>query len=142
RRPFAIPAIVLLPDHLHTIWTLPEGDQAYPVCWKRIKEEFTELYLAAGGTEGSHSLSRLNRQERGIWQRRYLQHVIWDDTDLHSHFDYIHYNPVKHRLVPCRRDWPWSTFDRWVEKGNYPADWGCVINGPMVFDGLDEKAME
>jgi putative transposase len=142
RRPFTIDAIVLLPDHLHTIWTLPDGDQAYPVRWKRIKEHFTTLYLKRGGKEGLRSLSRLKRQERGIWQRRYWDHVIRNEDDLERHFDYIHYNPVKHGLVSCPRDWPWSSFHRWVKQGAYDPQWGCVSNGPLRFDDLDETAME
>jgi putative transposase len=142
RHPFQIRAIVLLPDHLHTLWTLPECDADYSARWKRLKEEFTRRFLQAGGKEGIRSPSRLRRKERGIWQRRYWEHAIQDETDLERHFDYIHYNPVKHGLVKSPRDWPWSSFHRWVREGIYTDDWGCVQNGPLRFDDLDESAME
>ena len=142
KRPFEIQAIVLLPDHLHTIWTLPRGDAAYPVRWRRIKQEFTERYLAARGREGPRSASRKKRKERGIWQRRYWEHTIQDEDDFERYFDYTHYNPVKHDLVPCPKDWPHSSFHRWVAAGVYPQDWGCAANGPLDFSDLDESAME
>jgi putative transposase len=107
-RPFALDAIVLLPDHLHTLWTLPVSDGNFSVRWRRIKEEFTEQYLLAGGQESPRSASRQRRQERGIWQRRFWEHIIRDEVDFERHLDYIHYNPVKHGLVACPRDWPFS----------------------------------
>jgi putative transposase len=140
--PFELPAMVLLPDHLHAIWTLPAGDLGYSTRWRRIKEEFTELFLEQGGIESTRSTSRVRRHERGIWQRRFWEHAIRDEQDLERHFDYIHYNPVKHRLVRYPSEWPRSSFHRWVEAGNYPLNWGCVANGPMLFDDLDQTAME
>ena len=104
RRPFEIPAIVLLPDHLHALWILPPGDADYSVRWRRIKEEFTERYQRQGGTESPLSDSRQRRKERGIWQRRFWGHTIQDDEDFERHVDYIHYNPVKHGLAACPRD--------------------------------------
>jgi putative transposase len=142
KRPFEMPAIVLLPDHIHAIWTLPEGDACYSVRWKRIKEEFTEKYLQARGQEGKRSDSRLRRKERGIWQRRFWEHTIKDDEDYEQHFNYLHYNPVKHGLVRCPRDWPYSTFHRWMKLGVYQPDWGCLDLRPMAFRNLDEMAME
>src|SRR5262245_5704807 len=141
-RPFEIVAIVLLPAHIHTIWTLPGGDADFSVRWKRIKEEFTERYLGAGGEEGCRSNSRRRRQERGVWQRRFWEHTIKDENDLERHFDYIHYNPVKHGLVKCPRDWPYSSFHRWVQLGVYPPDWGRSEHGALKFEDLDETAME
>jgi putative transposase len=141
-RPFTVNAVVLLPDHLHTIWTLPEGDSNYPARWKRIKAEFTQLYLKSGGKDGFRSASRRKRKERGIWQRRYWEHTIRDEDDLERHFDYIHYNPVKHGLVTRPIDWQWSSFHRCVREGIYPAHWGCLSTGPLFFDDLDETAME
>ena len=137
--PFTMSAIVLLPDHLHAIWTLPEGDWNYPIRWSLIKRKFKQLYLKWGGREYFLSHSRKKRNERGIWQRRYWEHAIEDENDLERHFDYIHYNPVKHGLVSSPNDWLWSSFQRYVREGFYPATWG---SGPMVFDDLNETAME
>ena len=105
-RPFDIPALVLLPDHLHAIGALPRGDDAYSVRWRRIKERFTERYLDGGGPEAPRSGSRRRRGERGVWRRRFWEHSIDDETDLERHVDYIHYNPVKHGLVACPRTGP------------------------------------
>ena len=141
-RPFTIDALVLLPDHLHTIWTLPEDDCDFSVRWRQIKGDFTARYRLAGGTEGTRSKSRQKRRERAIWQRRFWDHVIRDEDDFERHLDYIHYNPVKHGLVECPRDWPHSTFHRWVERGVYEPDWGCAKKGVLEFDDLEETAME
>jgi putative transposase len=140
--PFTIDAIVLLPEHLHMLWTLPPGDAAYPERWAWIKKEFTKAWLAGGGWEGPVSASRRRKRERGVWQRRYWEHTIRDPHDFERHFDYIHYNPVKHGHVSCPRDWPYSSFHRWVEAGVYESDWGCASRGLLVFDDLDETAME
>jgi putative transposase len=116
RWPFEIEAVVLMPDHLHTLWRLPEGDTEYPKRWR-----------AAGGSERPVSASRQRNRRGGIWQRRYWEHVICDDRDFERHVDYIHYNPVKHGLVRRAIDWPWSSFHRYVREGRYPADWGCAL---------------
>ena len=126
-QPFEIVAIVLLPDHLHTIWTLPEGDDNYSSRWADVKSTFTKKYLAAGGVEAPISESRRRKGERGIWQRRFWEHCIRDDDDLKRCVDYVHYNPVKHGLVLRVRDWPWSSFARFVDLGEYPPDWGQRI---------------
>ena len=123
-RPFQIVAICLLPDHLHAIWTLPNGDCDYSMRWRRIKESFTKRWLAAGGSECRISASRQSKQERGVWQRRFWEHTIRDEDDLERCTDYIHWNPRKHNLVPRVRDWKWSSFFRFVEAGNYEIDWG------------------
>jgi putative transposase len=124
RRPFEIVAIVLLPDHLHTVWTLPRGDSNYPTRWRRIKEDFTQAYLAAGGTELWQTRSRHEHAQRGIWQRRYWEHTIADEDDLEHACNYIHWNPKKHGLVTRIRDWPYSSFHRFVAAGQYDLDWG------------------
>jgi putative transposase len=142
QRPFTLAAMVLLPDHLHAIWTLPDRDGDYSVRWRLIKQEFTELYLARGGREGRRSPSRMKRKERGVWQRRFWDHVIRDEHDLERHFDYLHYNPVKHGLVRRVRDWKWSTFHRYVREGIYPIDWGSLSGVAMLFEDLDETAKE
>jgi putative transposase len=128
RRPLKVVAIVLLPDHLHCLWALPAGDCAYSERWRWIKREFTRDWLACGGIEQPRRVSRQRR--RGVWQRRFWEHTIRDETDLENHFDYIHYNPVKHGLVQRPRDWPWSSFHRWVRAGHYPPNWGT--DGPSI----------
>jgi len=124
RYPFTTVAICLLPDHIHTIWMLPESDNNYSVRWKEIKRQFTQRYLAEVGPGESRSLSRQKRGEAAIWQRRFWEHVISDDEDLGRHVDYIHFNPVKHGLVKKAKDWQWSSFHRYVQEGYYDADWG------------------
>ncbi|MCD4727009.1 MAG: transposase [Pirellulales bacterium] len=130
QRPIELVAIVLLPDHVHTIWTLPPDDVAYPLRWKRIKEEFTLAYLAHGGSEGQLTRSRIRQGERGVWQRRYWEHAVRDEDDLDRCVDYIHWNPKKHGLVENIRDWPWSSFSRYVSLGQYTLDWGATDPTP------------
>ena len=125
RRPFTIPAIVLLPDHLHTIWQLSPGDDNYPLRWRQIKERFTRDYLASGGSEGWLSKNRTDHRERGIWQHRSWEHTIEDEDDFKRCLDYIHWNPVKHNLVSLPQEYPWSSFHRWVKLGEYDRDWGA-----------------
>ena len=141
-RPFEINAIVLLPEHLHAIWTLPPGDADYGGRWGWIKKEFTKDWLAAGGVEQPVSAARQARGDRGIWQPRYWEHTIRDEQDFDRHFDYIHYNAVKHGHVRCPVDWPHSSFHRWVARGVYERHWGCTSRGLLRFDDLDETAME
>ena len=124
RFPFTTDAVCLLPDHIHCIWILPEGDANYSVRWKEIKRLFTKGYLEQVGSGETRNPSRLNRGEAAIWQRRFWEHTIRDEEDLNRHRDYIHYNPVKHGLVESPGDWPFSTFHRYVEKGLYPLNWG------------------
>jgi putative transposase len=140
--PFRIDAIVLLPDHLHAIWTLPETDSNYSRRWGWAKKEFSQRWLAAGGREQPRSASRVRNRRRGVWQRRFWEHTIRDERDFEQHFDYIHYNPVKHGLVSAPRDCPYSSFHRWVRQGIYPADWGCDSATAPRFDNLDTTAME
>ena len=104
-RPFEIIAMVVLPEHIHAIWKLPEGDDDYPTRWRLLKGRFTH---AIKGDE-RQSKSRQRRAERGIWQRRYWEHTIRDEHDLKAHIDYIHYNPVKHGLCATPVDWSFST---------------------------------
>ena len=132
--PFEVVAVVLLPDHLHTVWTLPPGDARYPIRWKRIKEEFTRRYLQEDGAEIPPNLSRVRHSERGIWQRRYWEHTVRDEDDLKRCVDYIHWNPKKHGHVANVRDWPWSSFHRFVRLGEYEMDWGAENPSP----GCDE----
>ena len=123
--PFRTVAIVLLWDHLHCLWTLPPGDKDYPGRWKRIKAEFTRDWLLGGGADMPVSRAKAARGRRGVWQPRYYEHTIEDETDLESHLDYLHFNPVKHDYVKRPWDWPWSSFRRFVEAGQYERDWGA-----------------
>jgi putative transposase len=124
---------------LHALITLAPGDDRYATRWRRIKEEFTRNYLAGGGREGERSQSRKRQRERAIWQRRFWEHTIVDEEDFERHFDYIHYNPVKHGYVKSPIDWPYSSFHRWVKRGVYEATWG---RDALPFDDLAESAME
>lgn len=117
--PFHIDAWVVLPEHMHCLWTLPEGDSDFPRRWQEIKVGFAKALPAVE----SRSPLMVRRRERGIWQRRYWEHVIRDDRDYAAHMNYIHFNPVKHGLVEVPGDWPFSTFHRGVAAGLYPADW-------------------
>jgi putative transposase len=122
--PFTIVAIVLLPDHWHSVWTLPSNDSKYPLRWMRIKEEFTRAWLARGGFELPQSQSRAEHRQRGVWQKRYWEHTVEDEDDLKCCVDYTHWNPRKHNLVQRIRDWKWSSFHRYVQSGEYELDWG------------------
>jgi putative transposase len=119
RHPFDIEAIVVLPDHLHAIWTLPEGDADFALRWRLIKSTFSRGLFAGE----RRSPSRAKKGERGIWQRRYWEHTLRDEGDFARHADYIHFNPVKHGHVTRVRDWPYSSFHRMVRSGVYPIDW-------------------
>jgi putative transposase len=123
RHPFYIHAWTVLPEHLHCIIELPPGDADFATRWRLIKSDFSK----ALPREERLSAVRLRRGERGIWQRRYWEHLIRDERDYKAHMDYVHINPLKHGLVECVADWPYSTFHRLVEEGAYPADWtgGC-----------------
>lgn len=122
---------MFLPEHLHALWTLPTGDCEYSLRWRWIKREFTSAWLEMGGAEEGRSGPRLRERRRGVWQRRFWEHTIRDEADLESHFDYIHYNPVKHGPVQRPADWPWSSFQRWVREGHYCEDWAAT-SVPMV----------
>jgi putative transposase len=121
--PFEIVAWVLLPDHLHAIWTLPPREDDYSTRWRQIKEAFTRKYLR--GKSGSKSTSsRIKKQEQDVWQRRFWEHTVEDEEDLKRCVDYIHWNPKKHGLVGAVCDWKWSTFHRFVDEGEYTRNWG------------------
>jgi putative transposase len=128
RHPFYIDAIVILPDHLHAIWTLPDGDAAFAMRWRMIKAAFSS---AIPHTE-QRSASRQRKGERGIWQRRYWEHQIRDDNDFARHVDYIHINPVKHGYAISPIDWNHSSIHRYVKDGVLPLDWSIdakVVEG-------------
>lgn len=117
--PFHVDAMVVLPDHLHTIWTLPEGDAKYSQRWALIKAGFSRQLPK----NEPISSSRVAKRERGIWQRRYWEHQIRDTKDFERHVDYIHFNPVKHGYVSCPTQWRFSSIHRYVKKGMLPVDW-------------------
>ncbi len=119
RHPFTVDAMVVLPDHLHAVWTLPDGDGDFALRWRLIKTVFSR---AIPRTERLSS-SREAKGERGIWQRRYWEHTIREEADFSRHVDYIHINPVKHGLVGRVADWEFSSFHRYVKAGVLPVDW-------------------
>lgn len=124
-RPFAIDAMVVLPDHLHCIWRLPEGDSDYSGRWREIKKAASRAI--APRSDGRH--------ERRVWQRRFWEHAIRDEEDWRRHVEYIHYNPVKHGLVARPGDWLWSSFARRVARGWHDTSWGEAE--PANISGLD-----
>jgi putative transposase len=119
RRSFETIAICILPDHIHAVWALPEGDGDFSTRWSLIKSGFSR-----GLDPRSQSASKVGKREKGIWQRRFWEHTIRDDSDLERHIDYIHFNPVKHGHVTRVADWPYSSFHRYVQRGLLAADWG------------------
>ncbi|AFN30970.1 TPA: REP-associated tyrosine transposase [Klebsiella michiganensis] len=110
QKPFHIDAWVVLPEHLHCVWTLPDNDSDFPSRWRAIKKHFS-------GLTGAHD----------VWQPRYWEHAIRNQKDYRSHVDYIYINPVKHGWVRQVRDWPYSTFHRDVSRSLYPVDWGGEV---------------
>ncbi|KAF1722125.1 REP-associated tyrosine transposase [Pseudoxanthomonas wuyuanensis] len=131
RRPFSVVAGVVLPDHMHWLWRLPQGDADFPTRWRRIKTDFSR------GLPRTERLSavRQARGERGVWQRRYWEHQIRDEDDLNRHIDYIHFNPVKHGHAAQAMDWPLSSFRHFVAQGRYPANWAS----PVEMQGAGER---
>ncbi|SNS26661.1 REP-associated tyrosine transposase [Pseudomonas segetis] len=119
RHPFHIDAWVVLPEHMHCMWTLPPNDHEFALRWKVIKQTFSKRLPKTEPRTGC----QLNRRERGIWQRRYWEHLIRDPRDYQLHFDYIHYNPLKHKHAQRLADWPYSSFHRAVAMGIYSEDW-------------------
>jgi putative transposase len=113
-RPFRIDAWVLMPDHLHCVWTLPVNDRDYTARWGWLKKEVTKTV---------NEFSPRGRVRRTLWQRRFWEHRVRDRVDLHAHYDYIHYNPVRHGLVDGPADWPWSSVHRFIADGIYPVNW-------------------
>jgi putative transposase len=120
RHPFTLDAIVILPDHLHALWTLPPKDRDFATRWMLIKGHFSRG-LPDFDTRGR---SRRRKGERGIWQRRYWEHLIRDEDDFARHVDYIHYNPVKHGHVRCASAWAWSSIHQYQHRGLIPRNWG------------------
>ncbi|MCR4304155.1 MAG: transposase [Gallionella sp.] len=126
KMPFEIVAWVLMPDHLHAVWQLPQNDRDFSLRCSLIKQHVTRD-CAAWLPRQNLSASRDKRGEGNLWQRRFREHLIRDETDLSRHLDYIHYNPVKHDYVSNAADWPYSTFHRYVKEETYPEDWGGIV---------------
>lgn len=122
-RPFSVEAMVVLPEHLHLLCTLPSDDADYATRVAHLKASFSRN-LPDGGPP-----ARRSRRERGVWQRRFWEHTIRDEGDFRNHIDYIHYNPVKHGHVDQVRDWPWSSFHRYVARGLLAQDWAGTKEG-------------
>ena len=123
RHPFRVDAIVILPEHLHAIWTLPTDDADFGTRWMLIKQAFTRRLHAIGALDEASSSVR-RKGQRSVWQQRFWEHQIRDEDDFARHVDYIHFNPVKHGWVLRARDWPYSSLHRFVREGTLPGDWG------------------
>jgi len=123
RRPFTIDAMVLLPDHIHCIWTLPKGDSDYGIRWSLIKRYVTKRCRGQLNAAIPVSESRWKRHEGNLWQRRFWEHHIRSQADYQSICDYIHINPVKHGLCKHPQDWPYSSIHRFIQQGIYPQNW-------------------
>lgn len=126
--PFKIDAWVILPDHMHCIWTMPDNDGDYSKRWSMIKR------LSSKQCPQYHMVTHSKRQENGIWQRRFWEHTIRDDNDYERHMDYVHYNPVKHGYVQQVKAWQFSSFHRLVKQGVYDPDWGSDVVIDDAFD--------
>jgi putative transposase len=126
-RPFTIDAVVILPDHLHAIFTLPPDDFDFSGRWRRIKSHFTRHVVARGA-----AVERNRKGEHRLWQRRFWEHTIRNEKDFARHFDYIHFNPVKHGLASRVCDWPHSSFHRYVNSGLLPEDWAGTVEDSKI----------
>jgi len=133
RYSFDIAAIVVLPDHLHAIWTLPPGDADFSTRWRLIKSRFAKALPKYEPLTSTH----ISRGERGIWQRRFWEHLIRNDSDYANHVEYCYINPVKHGLVHRVQDWPHSSFHRDVRRGIIPLDWAGEVGMPGTFGERD-----
>lgn len=127
KHPFEIDAFVLLPDHIHCIWTLPPDDGDYAMRWNIIKRLVSQT--TRNEITSLLSASRSGRKELGLWQRRFWEHQIRDEEDFAKHVDYIHWNPMKHGYVSHIVDWPYSSFHRYLRDGVYPEDWAGAVEG-------------
>lgn len=129
RHAFETIAIVVLPDHLHAIWTLPAEEGNYAIRWQQIKREFSKGLPPAS----ERTIRKIRKREKGIWQRRYWEHRIHDEDDLSRHIHCLHYNRVKHGLVRQVQNWPYSSFHRYVEQGVWPKDWAGTLEEQRGF---------
>jgi len=132
--PFETLAICVLPGHLHAVWRLPASDDDYSTRWQRIKGGFSRALPA----NDQRSESKRIKGEKGLWQRRFWEHLIRDETDLQRHVDYVHYNPVKHGLVARVAEWPYSSFHRDVRRGALSLDWAGSADVMTAGGGFGE----
>ena len=132
--PFQLDAIVVLPDHLHCIWSMSPGDADFSIRWRLIKTWFTKHCDPA--LRGVPNRARVTKGQQAIWQHRYWEHALRDETDFARHVDYIQFNPVKHGYVSSAMEWPYSSFRRYVRDGVYPVDWG---QGTMDLEGVGRE---
>ena len=132
KRPFTINAWVLLPDHMHCIWTLPRDDADFSIRWGMIKRQVSMMCGAEYNRPTWINASKRKHRESTFWQRRFWEHQIRDETDFMRHADYIHYNPVKHGLCQRVAEWPHSTFHGYVAQGIYPVDWAGAESGSGI----------
>ncbi len=116
-------AICVLPDHLHAIWVMQDGDADYSSAWALIKARFSRAMV-----KRDPSLTANTHGEYLVWQRRFWEHTIRDERDLENHVEYIHYNPVKHGHSARPIDWPHSSFHRFVRDGVLPNDWAVAAD--------------
>jgi putative transposase len=121
--PFEIVAMVVLPEHIHTVWHLPPGDADFPLRWALIKANFSR----ALSKNEQINASREKKRERGIWQRRYWEHLIRDEHDLARHIDYVHFNPVKHGWAKRAADWPYSSLHQYIARGELSENWAIAL---------------
>lgn len=133
-RPFEMDAMVVMPDHLHCIWTMPPDDSDFATRWRLIKTWFTKN--SPQSRRVTPDPARSAKAEQAVWQHRYWEHLLRDDHDYARHVDYIHYNPVKHGLASSASAWPYSSFSRHVATGIYPANWG---QSSMNFEGIGHE---
>ena len=132
QHPFAIDAWVLLPDHMHCIWTLPEGDADFSTRWNVIKRGVTRRVGAKLQRADLMNKSKATHRESTLWQRRFWEHQIRNDADYQAHMDYVHFNPIKHGLVERLIDWPHSSFHRYLATGVYPVDWATPPDSSLI----------
>ncbi len=133
KHPFVIEAAVVLPDHLHCIWTLPVGDADFSTRWRLIKTWFSKHCDAK--YKAVSNLSRIKKQQQAIWQHRFWEHCLGDEADFEQHVNYIHYNPVKHDYVKCPVDWKYSSIHRYIKQGVIDDSWG---EGDVLIADVDE----
>ena len=128
--PFEIIAAVILPEHVHFVWKLPQQDSNYSKRVSRIKVLFTRALRGNKAQSGIHNRSRRKHRESDVWQRRFWERTIQNEQHLARCLDYVHYNPVKHGLVDCPHRWSHSSFQKWVKAGHYPHNWRCQCQHP------------
>lgn len=124
KHPFTIDAMVVLPEHLHCIWTMPQNDHDYSMRWGLIKSDFSR---GIPRQEFINS-ARAAKRERSIWQHRFWEHCIRNESDMNDHINYIHINPVKHGYTNKASDWAYSSIHRYIRKGILSADWACDVD--------------